>query len=90
MIIVVWLNAFVEICTGLFMLAYGPTYIRYVLGCRFVLCSAVLKKPMSLRILKEGYFSVERTGFFVAILGGSFLPARITAGLLSDRIKFVL
>uniref|UniRef100_A0A1I7VHV0 MFS domain-containing protein n=1 Tax=Loa loa TaxID=7209 RepID=A0A1I7VHV0_LOALO len=31
-ILIVWLNAFVEIVSALFLLSYGPTYIKYVLN----------------------------------------------------------
>ncbi|VDP12843.1 unnamed protein product [Onchocerca flexuosa] len=31
-IIIIWLNAFVEIVSALFLLSYGPTYIKYVLN----------------------------------------------------------
>ncbi|KAL3981477.1 Major Facilitator Superfamily protein [Acanthocheilonema viteae] len=31
-ILIIWLNAFVEIVSALFLLSYGPTYIKYVLN----------------------------------------------------------
>lgn len=37
-ILIIWLNAFVEIVSALFLLSYGPTYIKYVLNIRFLFC----------------------------------------------------
>ncbi|VDN04901.1 unnamed protein product [Thelazia callipaeda] len=68
-ILTVWFNAFVEIVSGLFLLSYGPTYLKFVLKFRFA------------------FFSIEGTGFLVALQGLSFLPVRIIAGFMSDKIK---
>uniref|UniRef100_A0AC34FUJ5 Major facilitator superfamily (MFS) profile domain-containing protein n=1 Tax=Panagrolaimus sp. ES5 TaxID=591445 RepID=A0AC34FUJ5_9BILA len=98
-ILAVWLNAFVDLVSALFMLTYVPTYLNSVLHFDVKKTGWLAALPgishippkllcgqLSDRINVLRY-DVHKTGWLAALPGISHIPPKLLCGQLSDRIK---